>query len=437
MPNNEKSRRSVLKNIAATSTLASVSSVATVGTASAQDKAIDPEDHEEPYPDVDYKSVGDDVWEAVGPQYWLLTVDRKRLGELLEMSPVSNEKGKSHEQTIDQMRSTYEVEKQRNGNELVYNLVGQSAKAAGKKQRAKFAKAAEAAFKGLSVEAQAERDDDEVVTEWYGKTHSQQIKAAAADFSMSDSKISTIADGSKKPDEFACYDCSADWLPGTGYVPDFLVNELESAIKDLNPETRQPPYHFYWPDPPSLNIWEWEIGPSSFGGAPGEAQYMMDNAADSYYSRDYIGYTAHYLQDMSVPVHTGAIWEQVNPDPQGCSWDGCDQYLDPRFELHQSYEDFVRDNFPEGNETWYLDKSFEESFNSTDYPFYFYTAEAECIDLAEYSSQYATSIFEELISSGTSPYWWDDSVYKYTHNCMSKAGGYVRGLLDEFYDFNY
>jgi len=433
MPENNTSRRTVLKSIAAGSAAASVSALGTVGTVSADDHRIEAEEDELPYPDVDYKTVGDDVWEALGPQYWLATIDRDRIGELLELSPVGSEEARLRAEMVDEVRATYEIEQERDGNELTYRLVDGSVDPLGKERRAALSKVAGSAFDGLAAES-----ENDVEPQWNPGDHERQVRSAAEDFDIFSYKVDDIAEAAREPDDFGCEDCSADWLPGAGYVPGFLKDALENAIDDLDPDKKQPPYQFYWPDPPSLDIWQWEIGPSAFGGAPQEGQYMMDNAADTYNSREYIGYAVHYLQDMGVPLHTGAIWEQVNPSPDGCGVTGCDQYLDPRFQLHYGYEGFIYDNFPEDEEASYLDKSFEESFDSASFPYYIDSVEAECKDLANTTTQYSTSIFEELMAHGTDyPSLWDDTVYQQTHNCLQSTGGYVRGLLDEFYDFNY
>ncbi|WP_237076782.1 phospholipase C/P1 nuclease family protein [Natrialba magadii] len=426
-----KSRRKVLKAITAGSTLGVASGVgAAMG--SAQKKTVNPSEAEPPYPDVEYKTVGEDVWEAVGPQYWLLTIDRSRLDELLKVSPGGDELTQDHAETIDEIRDYYEIEQLRRGNELIYTLSDQDIEPANKDRRSDFQSVAGTVLDGLA----AESDSGDPSVTWEPDHHEDMTHPALADFEIAIGRRDDIAESTPQPDEFGCEECSFDWLPGTGFLDDFLVDAIAAAVNMHSDAHTHEPYHFYWPDPPSIDLYLWEIGPSAFGGAPGEAQYMMDQAYDSSFStrRDYLGYALHYVQDMGVPLHTGAVWQQLNPDPQGCSTSGCDQYFDPKFDLHFDYEEWAADNFEDAD--WYLDEPFEESFNDS-FPYHIPSVEEACKDLAEYTTQYATTVFEELLTTGSdNPSLWDSKIYELTHNCMYETGGYTRGLITQFYDID-
>src|SRR6056297_414063 len=119
MGSEKTSRRTVLKAIGGTAAFAGATGVGNAATRQGTVAELS-----EPPFDFEYKTVGDDVRDAVGHLWWLLTVDRDRIDELLAKSPVRTEVTRQQE-TVDALRSAYEVELERdeqNDRELTYHL---------------------------------------------------------------------------------------------------------------------------------------------------------------------------------------------------------------------------------------------------------------------------------------------------------------------------
>ena len=435
MSHRHTTRRSVLKAIGAGTALSGASAVAG---ATDDDRRVDPEEVELPYPDTKYVTVGDDVYDAVGHHWWLLTLDRDRIDGLLRTAPVSSSEVQTHSERVTTLRDTYGVEQSevtttRGGREHTYHLTDTRVSSLSRERRIEVAETASAVLDGFA----AEGDSQDVSTNWYAKAHRKQAAYVLDEFNVDDYDADKLRKNTDDPDEFGCESCQVDWLPVS--IPNAVENAVESAVRGLgdDSEAKHPPFHFYLGDPPSVTIDGYTISAPKFGGAPGEAQYFVGEANDAYTGSGkakHLGFACHYLQDMSVPFHSGAIWEQLNYSPTLTN----PLNFDPRRDIHYAYEEEINQNLE--NAAYYAGDPFVTDFQDG-YPYYVPDVGQGCRDLATFAGKYGPDIFESVLNGGKdSPWDWDDgdrSVFEKTHNCMSEAGNYLRGFLYNHYDYNW
>lgn len=428
-------RRNVLKTIGAGAALTGMS---TVTGAVSDDRRVDPEDVELPYPDTKYVTVGDDVYDAVNHHWWLLTLDRDRIDELLRKAPVASDDVQTHSDRIDSLRSTYTVEQSevtstRAGEEHTYHLTDRRVSSLSHDRQVEVAETAGAVLDGFA----AEGDSQDVSTNWYAKTHRKQAAYVLDEFNITNSYRDTLRSNTDDPDQFGCKSCQVDWLPVP--IPDYVEDAIGAAVRGLgnDSEAKHPPFHFYLGDPPSVTIAGYEISAPKFGGAPSEAQYFVQQANNAYTASEKarnLGYAAHYLQDMSVPFHSGAVWEQLNYSPTYTD----PTNFDPRRDIHYAYEEEINENLEDA--VYYVGDPFVDDFKSG-YPYYVSDVAQGCKDLSTFAGKYGPDIFESVLNGGKdSPWEWNDNgrnVFEKTHNCMSEAGNYLRGFLYNHNDYNW
>jgi hypothetical protein len=436
MADQHRSRRNVLKLVGAGAALAGTPVVAG---ATSDDRRIHPSEAELPYPNTEYMAIGDDVYDAVGNHWWLLTLDRDRIDTLLQQSSVGADTVTTYSDRVTTLRDTYtveetEVESTRAGQRHTYHLTDGRVSALDKDQRIEVSEVADAVFDGFA----AEGEDRDVSTDWYAKMHRKQAKYVLDEFNVTDSYADTLRKNTDNPDIFGCEECDVDWIPGVN-LTDTVENAIESAIRGLGDgsEAKHPPFHFYLGDPPTFDLVVTTFTPSKFGGAPGEAEYMVQQAENAYSAGEkatYLGYASHYLQDMSVPFHSGAVLAQLNYSPTITN----PLNFDPRRDIHYAYEEEINNNIESAS--WYIDGPFKDDFK-TGYPYYVSSIGDACRDLSSFAGEYGTHIFDAVLNGGkNSPWDWDDgsrSVFEQTHNCMSEVGGYLRGFLANHNDYNY
>lgn len=436
MADQHHSRRNALKLIGAGTTLAGTSAVAG---AVSDDRRIDPSEAELPYPDTEYMTVGDDVKAAVGGKWWLLTLDRDRIDELLQKSTVGTDAVTTYSDRVTTLRDTYtveetEVDSTRAGQRHTYHLTNDRVGSMDKEQKTEIAEVANAVFDGLDAEADAADKSRDVSGDWYAKMHRKQAEYILDEFDITYNN--TLRKNTDDPDQFGCKDCSVNWLPVP--LPNRVTGAIESALKALgdDSEAKHPPFHFYLGEPPTFDLVIDTFTPPKFGGAPGEANYMVQEATNTYNSRkaEYLGYASHYLQDMSVPFHSGAVLAQLNYSPT--LFDPLN--FNPRRDIHYAYEDEINNNIESA--PYYVGDAFKEDFK-TGYPYFVSGVADACKEMSSFAGEYGDSIFNAVLNGGKNKPWnWDDggrSVFEQTHNCMSEVGGYMRGFLYDHYDYNW
>lgn len=423
MQDKDTKRRNVLKSVGAGAALAGLPSVVTAAGSQRDDDGI-------PFPDANYTAVGDDVREAVDHQWWLLTMSQRRIEELLQKSSAGTNDVSTYSDRVTSFRDTYAVEQSevtstKLGTRHTYHLVDDRVTTTSEKQRVEVGEVANAVVDGFRSEG------DSVSTEWFGGEHRDMSEAVFDEIDIDSWEKDDLKPASAAPDTFGCKDCSVDWIPVP--ISDSVENAIQLGLKSLGDgnEARHPPFHFY-----AANV-QINIGPASvnvpdFGGAPGEAAAMVDRANNSYGSQKAteLGWAAHYLQDMSVPLHTGAIMAQVNPEPKW--YDPLN--LNPRRDLHKAYENYVSDNLQNASNLVGYPYSNDYSYSNT----YSINGVADaCQQLANISAEYSTGVLDGVMQGGkNNPGKWNNygtDVFDITHNCMDKAGDYLKSFLQQHY----
>ncbi|ERH13959.1 MAG: Zinc dependent phospholipase C [halophilic archaeon J07HB67] len=387
-------------------------------------------------------AIGDDVYDAVGNHWWLLTLDRDRVDTLLGESSVGADTVSTYSDRVTTLRDSYsveetEVESTRAGRRHTYHLTDRRVGSLDRDQKIEISEVADAVFDGLDVEAEAAEKDRDVSTDWYAKMHRKQAEYTLDEFDVTDSYANTLRKNTDDPDIFGCKECSVDWLPVP--LPNSVNNAIESAVEGLGDgnEAKHPPFHFYLGEPPTFDLVVKKFSPPKFGGAPGEASYMVQQAQNAYSDSEkarYLGYAAHYLQDMSVPFHSGAVLAQLNYSPS--FFDPLN--FNPRRDIHYAYEQEINNNIESAS--YYVGDPFKTDFEDG-YPYYVSGVADACKELSDFAGEYGPGIFDAVLNGGkNSPWDWDDgsrSVFEQTHNCMSEAGGYLRGFLYEHEEYNW
>ncbi|WP_226004196.1 hypothetical protein [Natrinema salinisoli] len=438
MPSQKPSRRSVLKTIGGTAAVASAA-----GLGSAETRQATTETPSEPPYDFEYRTVGDDVRDAVGHLWWLLSVDRDRIDELLEKSPASTKATRRKQEAVDELRSTYEVEierDERNERELTYHLVdptvrplhetetGLDTMAMDESNSGKDA--AESVAESVSVGLQQEAEPR--IQPMHSGTIHRKMAAAAVQGTDHESATDTLKDESVRPDQWdqKCQVCSSDWLSlGDRFdlvnvSPDAVEEEVRKAIRDIDDSAS--PHHMYVPGgeefqvdgllsvvlPPGISLLQVEVT----GAAPQDAQAHWEDATSQYYTDYYeLGRAFHFLQDMSQPLHTGAIGPQV---------------LNTQGTIHHAYKRFIDDNWENADDT---SIDLVEEFNrGTESPQWEGSMEETCETLADWTSAYSEQVYETIVDNGpNNRNDWDDYVKDTAYGCMWYIGSFSRGAINQ------
>jgi hypothetical protein len=153
------------------------------------------------------------------------------------------------------------------------------------------------------------------------------------------------------------------------------------------------------------------------GAAPRDAQGHWEKANPGAYFPDYIevGRSFHFLQDMSQPLHCGAIGPQV---------------LDTQGTVHFHYKNYILNNWQNSNNNW---KDFRDRYlEGVDNPTWDGSMEQACKLLANDSSNYSEQVYETIVNDGPdSPEDWDDFVENAAHASMWIVGSYSRGAINQ------
>lgn len=433
------SRRRLLKAIGGAAVVANTPGV---GAAKSRERKTT-RSPESPF-DFEYKTVGSDVRDAVGHRWWLLSVDRDRLDELLEASADGPRATREKGEAIDELRSTYEVELERNERderELTYHLVDSSVRplhesdvgtrSLDSSQSGK--EAADSVFE--SVSAGLRREASQSIEPMHSGSIHEKMAVAAVEGTEHDSDwiLDDLKDGSTDPDQWGqkCRVCSKDWMSlgdrfdWVDISPDVVEEKVREAIRAIDDSAS--PHHMYVPGgeefevhpllsiilPPQISLLEVEVE----GAAPRDAQQHWQWAQSYSGSSDFIqaGRALHFLQDMSHPLHTGAIGEQV---------------LGTQGTVHSAYRDYIDNNWEDGNNELYdFRVSFQEVMNS---PTWEGSMEDACKEMAKTSSQYSETVYETIVENGpNNPGDWDFMVEGSAHSCMCILGAYSRGAINQ------
>ncbi|WP_155945812.1 hypothetical protein [Natrinema sp. J7-1] len=430
----DPTRRTLLKGIASASTIAGISAIGSAKTR--RDMTNAPP--ESPF-DFEYRTVGDDVRDAVGHLWGLLTVDHDRINELLEKSPTSTKGTRQKQETVDELRSTYEVELERdeeNERELTYHFtesrVSALQEAAIGQDTLKESKNGKEAIKSVaeSVSAGLQQEVEPATEPMHAGTIHEEMAATAIEGTDHSAQKTQLKDGSTDPDQWPqkCRVCSNDWMSLGGKFdlidisPDTAEEKIRKKIRDIDDSAS--PHHMYVPEGQEFEATF--LAPSSpgyltpvvevTGAAPREAQQHWENATSGK-PTDFrkVGRAFHFMQDVSQPLHTGAIGPQI---------------LETQGTIHEAYAEFIKDNWENADDT---SKAFLDKFNEgIENPGMDGSMEEACKAIANDSSNYSEQVYETIVENGPENRDdWDDFVENSAHACMWLTGSYSRGALNQ------
>jgi hypothetical protein len=255
---------------------------------------------------------------------------------------------------------------------------------------------------------------------------------------------STLTDNADRPDQMDC-GCSPDipspsWLPGDDYAQqklDWAFNKLFHMVT-----------HAWSAKPVDLFTIDTPVGNKTFslgkiGKAPSRGQEFYSNALTSSgkEKQEQLGKALHILQDVGMPLHSGAFAEQLAPNfslkqplPPKVKFD-----LAPKQKMHYAAEAYAARHFG-GSEGDYPDQEdkFKSAFKGENK--YQVTNMDDAIkDLAETASQYSKELFYNKLNAGYSDknVWseWEneDEAENILSNVHFEMGAYTRGVIDKHY----
>lgn len=409
-------RRNVLKALGTTATVGGLGFLST-SAAAGSGRAISPEDHEAPYPDVQVRRVDRSV-KSVSAHYPLLTLPEDSVISFIEDSSYTQKEKQEAIQALADLRRKYPVKKERDGNTTWFTLARDVDKT---KEDARKFEAAQRAF----GDGASDRRGFSIMQ--YGSLHRKMTEDACNEMSIDPTGIADHADDPDKPDVQIGV---PDGIPHDQTVEDGLENALNEILHH---------YGQYY-DTDAYEIWHNDHHEDSFGGLGGAthaANWHMQNARDYCCSTEdeYLGQATHYPQDMGVPLHTGMGWEQANLEIYyNSSTASMDWRLNPMYWLHDEYEHYVNDNWTGGH---YLKYEYGSHECSSDYCYYpVNDVEEEIYQLADYTGQYSYDCYHHIVNEGDVDWEsWDsntkDWMKKITTNCIDETGLYVRGFIQD------
>ncbi|WP_132058089.1 phospholipase C/P1 nuclease family protein [Halorussus amylolyticus] len=411
-------RRTVLK--ATSGALVGVGLSGLAGTSAANGQSENRVEGEVPYPDHS-KLLVDDSLTSLTPQYDLLTLDEDRLLELVEQAKMDESAEREARDTLKDLWRKYDVRKVRDGKDFVFTLADDGPQALASSDDAdQFSNAGEAVAVGFAEENGGK---DEIDAQWYGSTHEAMTEDVLdSHFDLYSYEVDDIVGHSPDPDVDPCNGCgqlveSADW---PNWVKDKIKEGLNAFAHYFG--------HYYDPNSYTVNLgYNTTIEFDGLGGAPWFCAYEMGKAEDESYSdrREHLGRAIHYVQDVSVPLHAGMGLEQMNFDIH-CDSDGCG-VIDPYFDLHSGYEEWVKNNFTSGEN--FLDDCTMVSYNND--PF-------DCVSqVADEANSYSYEVFHRVKENGTDIDSWDSSDYndivEASANSLTYGYSYTHALIEQLY----
>ncbi|WP_276281641.1 hypothetical protein [Halorussus caseinilyticus] len=419
-------RRSVLKTLGAAGTVGGLGFFSTrTEAAGPTGKAVSPEDHEPPNPDVQVRRVDKSV-KAVSARYPLLTLPEDTVLSYIDASGLSKQEKGEARRSLAELRRRFPVRKEKDGNTTWYTLATSNPSKT-KEDAEHFSKAGRAFAKGTAGEL---RDGPSAAH----KTglHRAMTRDACNEMGIDSTDTDELASYADDPDNPNVELGVPDGIPHEQTVEEGLENALEEVL------------HHYgqYLDTDAFEVWESGDHSDDFGnlgGAPYAADWHVNNARYSSGSErnKYLGKATHYPSDMSVPLHTGMGWEQANLNVYYDVWSlSMEWSVDPMYWLHSEYEEYVSDNWTGGH---YLKYEYGSDQCSDGYYCYYPINDVQQAiqDMATESGQYSYDVYHHILDEGRTDWTnWDadtkDYMKRITENCIDMAGLYIRGFLHEF-----
>lgn len=394
---------------------------------------------EAPY-DVTITTVSEEIKSNFGWTWWLLTVDGHKIDSHIENSNIYESEKEEYKDKLKDIRNNYKVEKvQKSDPHIEYEFINEKEDKIDSKRLTQIYELAKAASEGARAGAnrqpgtEHEEDLHEDMTEtlisnefwWefsggeYSRAEKDKLKEGSSDPDQEDSK---------------CFNCSTNWIWWMETeINESLVNGLEAVIRSIDENVS--PHHMYLPNPsPPLRI---PLGPLPIdvlrvsGAADIECDYHFTLAQqllvinETELAAEQLGRAMHFLQDCSVPFHTGAVAEQI-----GLTREAIAENLNPVANnawVHYDYEEYIDDNWDSGKEfkSDYLDGASDERDWEG-------SVDEQITTMAGLSELAADDLFDTIFSYGENhPEEWADEVEEQTGAYLWFLGKYDAGMVDE------
>lgn len=411
-------RRYVLKTLGATATVGGLGFISTGAATSPSGRALSPDEHEPPYPDVQVQRVDRSV-RSISAFYPLLTLPEDTVLSYIDDSDLSPEEKHEARQSLVELRRKFPVRKEKDGNTTWLTLARDASKT--DEDAEKFERAHRAFADGAS-------GGGDFSPQHYGSIHRKMTEDSCDEMGIDPDGIAEYADDPDHPD----VDVNVpDGIPHEETVEDGIEHALNEIL------------HHYgqYLDVDAFEVWHDDHHSDDFpglGGAKAAADWHMNYAY--YYccsTQDkYLGMATHYPQDMGVPLHTGMGWEQANLEIYYDSWAGeMDWRINPMYWLHSEYEQYNADNWTGGH---YLKWEYGSHECSGDYCYYPVDGDPESNihNLADYTGQYSYDVYHKILDEGDVGWQnWSsntkDWMEKVSTNCVDETGLHVRGFIHD------
>lgn len=449
---NYASRRTVLKQLSAVGTALTVGAC---GTAAAEPDENQYEGFELPFPNVSVTKFHHSVKSATNhPE--MLTLSRDAIDRHFQASDLDGQSYQEARNYVRQLRKDYPVERIEEGNRTIIKLAPEAGSPENVhrvdgKQNAKW-RSREAHANAVSVFAGEGagpptngNGNGDVSAQWAVMNHRTLTDMLLEDTTGYDYTIREAADD---PDSFGAdakgrVQGISDQLVASSlseYVTKLAVTEVVKAALDV--------YHSNYSQYYDPNIYGIDFGPlgtldiaDGLGRAPEAGKAFFEeaiNESSSYDAEKKFGWSLHYLQDCSQPLHTGMGLEQAGLDViQKISSSEIEYDLGPKRWLHYGFEYMVNDHWE--STPSFSNQQLSDHLSGSQAP-RIYNAGQAIRDMAGVSNDYSDTVYYEIFnneSKASDTYRdWSSStkqtVYETVANCFSTLGYLGRGFCEEF-----
>ncbi|MFD1648012.1 hypothetical protein [Haloarchaeobius litoreus] len=314
------------------------------------------------------------------------------------------------QEVVNELRSTYQVEVERteqDERELTYHLAGSRVRPLHEteigRNTLEGSNRAEEAVQSVaeSVSAGLRQEAEPRVEPMHDEDIHERMAEAAVEGTDYESEVDTVKEAAVEPDTWTqkCRVCSKDWMSlGDNFdiiniSPDVVEQEIRQAIRAIDESAI--PHHMYVPGgetigvmnllsviDPRIDVLEVEVT----GAAPDEAQehwFRVEDGGSEDDDLTEVGRALHFMQDLSHPLHTGAIGPQV---------------LATQGTIHDAYRYFVEDNWENAEDTQNpLIYQFNQGTENEQLAASMKTA---CEAVAESVAPYSEQVYETILNNG-------------------------------------
>lgn len=424
-------RRAVLKSIGAAATAGLVS---TPGIVSAKPTkvALDPSDAE---PSAWRMQSAPEV-KRLTSNYPLLTLPQESVFYYLDNSEKSPEEKQTARENFIDLKRTFPLRKETDGNLTTYKLAPKARDHAKKEDVKKFEQVGSVFADGATGFASGPS------IQQHPSLHKTMTQSACIDMGLSYDVEYTTKEYADDPDnptvDLGVPDSISHWTNVDEGIESFISDVIHHVGQYYNPD---PGWSYSYLCDHNSTYHDESSAVGGIGGAPTATDYHFNKADNTSgeTQEQWVGRLTHFPEDMGQPLHTGMAWQQGNVDIKYDAYSGFYVTVNPMYWLHYGYEDYVKDYW-DGD--WYaFHENFDSNNCSANYCYYETNGDGYNLvyQLADFTHQYSETVYNTILAENgeRDPSNWYYSTHEdlrgLTQDCMHQTGLWVRGCLDRYF----